>query len=142
MPKHGKPRRERGFQRKERTWRAKFSDALTGIRQGMSQQISFRAHFLIAFLVLLVGWYLGQFDTIRWCLVALCITLVLGGEMLNSSIETLAKSVTSEYDPLVGRSLNIASGAVFVLALGAAVVGSILFIEALVRHIQSRPVVV
>ncbi|HBT76736.1 MAG TPA: diacylglycerol kinase [Planctomycetaceae bacterium] len=125
------PKKERGYQRKERTWSAKFRDAFAGLRQSLHQQTSFRAHFLAAILVLLTGWYLGRFDTLRWCLIVLCITIVIGGEMLNTSIETLARAVTSEYDPLVGRSLNIAGGAILVLSFGAAVVGSILFLEAL-----------
>lgn len=128
--KRGYNYRERGFRRKQRTWAAKFQDAFLGLGQSLHQQSSFKVHFFMALLVLLLGWHLDRFDTVRWSILLLCITIVIGGEMLNTSIETLAKAVTSEYDPLVARSLNIASGAVLLFSAGAAVVGSILFLEA------------
>lgn len=124
------PYRRHGFQRPRRTWRTKFADAFLGMGQSLYQQNSFQVHFLAAVAVLLLGWYLGRFDTVRWCLLVLCIVMVVGGEMLNTSIETLARAITSEYDPLIGRALNIASGAILVLSFGAAVVGVILFWEA------------
>jgi len=77
------------------------------------------------------AWFLGTFDSVRWSLLILCIVMVIGCEMLNTSIETLAKAITSSHDPLVGRALDIASGAVLTVAFGAAIVGTILFLESL-----------
>ena len=114
----------------KRTWAKKFRDAFLGLRQSIHQQSSYHAHFVATVAVIGTALYLGNFDTTRWCLLILCITTVVGGEMLNTAIETLAKAITSSYNPLIGRALNIASGAILTFAFGAAVIGIILFWEA------------
>jgi len=115
-----------------RTWKRKFQDAFQGLRQSVQQQSSYKVHFLCTFLVIAIG-VLLNLDTIRWSLLILCIIIVLAGEMLNTSIETLARAITDQYNENIARSLNIASGAILVLSLGAAAIGGIVFIEAFFR---------
>ena len=121
------------FSRGKRPWREKWADAFRGLRWSVHQQSSFIVHFFAAIAVITAAALLGNFDTVRWSLLVLCITMVIGCEMLNTSIETLAKAITSSHDPLIGRALDIASGAVLAVAFGAAVVGAILFLESLTR---------
>ncbi len=118
------------FVRSPRTWKQKFSDAFQGLRQSVHQQSSYKVHFLFAGLVVFAGLFV-RLDSVRWSLVILCIIIVLAGEMLNTSIETLAKAITEQYDENIAKSLNIASGAILVLSIGAAAVGSIVFLEAI-----------
>lgn len=118
------------FQYRKRTWGAKFRDAFLGLRQSIYQQSSYRVHFFFALAVSSAAWWFG-FDTIRWCLIVLCIGVVIAAEMFNTAIETLAKAITDRYDERVGRALNIASGAVLVISFTAAIIGTILFLEAL-----------
>ena len=120
------------FERPQRTWKRKFQDAFAGLGQSVHQQSSYRVHFLFAILVILLGVVLGM-DCVRWSILVLCITVVLAGEMLNTSIETLAKAITLNYDEHIARSLNIASGAILVLSIGAAIVGLAVFGEALLH---------
>ena len=120
-----------------RPWRRKWFDAFHGLYRAVSEQSSFYVHFSAAVAVVAAAWFLGTFDTVRWALLVLCITMVIGCEMLNTAIETLAKAMTSSHDPLVGRALDIASGAVLVVAFGAAVVGTILFLESLTLWLRS-----
>ncbi len=115
-----------------RTWKRKFNDAFQGLRQSVHQQSSYKVHFLFAGLVVAAG-LLVRLDTIRWSLLILCIIIVLAGEMLNTSIETLAKAITDQYDENIAKSLNIASGAILVLAIGAAAIGAVVFLEAIWR---------
>jgi len=123
----------------QRLWRQKWCDALSGLRQAIRGQSSFCVHFPAAVVVVAAAWFLGTFDVVRWALLVLCITIVIGGEMFNTSIETLAKAVTESHHPLIGQALDIAGGAVLILTFGAAVVGTILFLESLVIffHISS-----
>lgn len=108
----------------------KFADAFLGLRQSIYNQNSYIVHFVIAAIVLLLA--LGfQLDLIRWCLLLLCIVLVLAGEMFNTAIEMLAKAITTDYNPHIERALNIASGAVLLLSFGAALIGSLIFLQAL-----------
>ena len=120
------------FVRTPRTWKRKFQDAFQGLRQSIQQQSSYRVHFTFAFLVVFAGLLLNL-DSVRWSLLILCIVVVLAGEMLNTSIETLAKAITEEYNEQVARALNIASGAILVLSLGAAAIGIVVFIEAFLQ---------
>jgi len=120
------------FVRTPRTWKRKFQDAFQGLRQSVQEQSSYKIHFLFAFLVILTGFLLNLNST-RWALLILCITIVLAGEMLNTSIEELAKAITDQRDEYIARALNIASGAILVLSLGTAAVGLVIFIEAFFR---------
>ena len=126
------PLRSAKFVHTPRTWKRKFQDAFQGLRQSVQQQSSYKVHFLFAFLVILTG-FLLNLDTIRWSLLLLCIIVVLAGEMLNTSIETLSKAITGEYNENIARALNISSGAILVLSFGAAAIGFIIFIEAFLR---------
>jgi len=72
---------------------------------------------------------------IEWCLLILCTTVVLAAEMFNTALETLAQAVDENPNPMVGDSLDIASAAVLIAALGAACVGLIVFMRPLIQWI-------
>jgi len=129
--KQRKPKIDTRFMRGRRPWSQKWADAFHGLRWSVHEQSSFIVHFLAAVAVIVLAWFLGTFDTVRWAILVLCIAMVIGCEMLNTSIETLAKAITSSHDPLIGRALDIASGAVLTVSFGAAIVGTILFLESL-----------
>ncbi len=59
----------------------------------------------------------------RWVAIIGCIVMVLVLELINTSIEHLARAVTAERHPEIGRSLDIAAAAVLVAAIGAVVIG-------------------
>ncbi|MDR2755803.1 MAG: diacylglycerol kinase family protein, partial [Planctomycetaceae bacterium] len=112
-------------------WSQKFADAFRGLGLSVHRQSSYRIHFAATIVVLGAAWWLGNFDTIRWILLIFCITIVVVSEMFNTAIETLAKAITNSYNPYIGNALDIAGGAVFTTALGAAIIGTILFLEAI-----------
>ena len=105
-----------------RSWFRKFYDAGRGCLLGMHGQSSFAVHFLIAVAVIALAAWL-RIERWEWIALLLCITAVLCAELFNSAIEDLAKAVTREHDPHLGRALDIASGAVLIAAIGSAVVG-------------------
>jgi diacylglycerol kinase len=111
---------------RDRSWPEKFRGAFRGLKEGVRGQSSFFVHFFIAAAVITTAAILGM-SLLEWCLLLLCITLVLAAEMFNSALESLAKAVTDRLDPHVGRALNIGSAAVLIAAIGAAVVGAIIF---------------
>ncbi len=53
---------------------------------------------------------------------------VLAAEMFNSALESLARSITSNHDENIADALDVASAAVLLAAVGAAVVGAIIFV--------------
>ena len=104
-----------------RYWINKFRYAFRGI--GFSiREPSVLVHVPVAIVVMLVGWNRGL-DHNQMALLTLCIAVVLAAELFNSSIESLAKSVTQEHDENIGRALDIAAGAVLVVSIAAAIVG-------------------
>ena len=72
-----------------------------------------------------------QMPRVEWCVLLVCIAMVLAAETFNSALELLAKAITDEHDPRLADALDIGSAAVLVASIGAALVGSILFLHRL-----------
>jgi diacylglycerol kinase len=113
-----------------RTWYEKFRDAFCGVRSGMRGQLSFRVHLFMA-LAVIVAAAIMRMDLVQWCLLLLCIAGVLTAEMFNSALEHFARAVEKDRNPQIGEALDTASAAVLFASLGAAIVGSIIFLHRL-----------
>ena len=120
------------YERKPRNWLQKFADAFAGVWVGMRGQSSFAVHIVVSLLVIGLAAGMGV-SLVGWCLLILCIALVMAAELFNSALEILAKAVDVDENEHLRDSLNIASGAVLVAAIGSAVVGAIVFIFRLVE---------
>jgi diacylglycerol kinase len=105
-----------------RGWTKKFADAFRGVALGVRGQSSFYVHFFMAAAVTVVAALL-HVTLIEWCVLVLCIALVMTAEMFNSALERMAKAIDREHNPELGAALDIASAAVLVASLGAVVVG-------------------
>ncbi len=116
--------------RRRRSWAKKFRDAFRGLAVGVRGQSSFRVHFFFAAAVIFCG-VVMQMPRLEWCVLLVCIAIVLAAETFNSALELLAKAITDEHDPRLADALDIGSAAVLVASIGAALVGSILFLHRL-----------
>lgn len=112
-------------QRKSAGWSQKFLHALRGLRVGSQGQSSFVVHVPTACFVLAAAAQL-RVTALEWCVLVICITLVLTAELLNCALERLARAVTQEYDERVRDALDVSAAAVLVAALGSIVVGSVI----------------
>jgi diacylglycerol kinase len=112
---------------KPRTWRSKFADALRGVSAGIRGERSFLVHLPAALAVVVAAWLL-ELDRLEWGLLVLCVTVVLVAEMFNSALECLGKAIEPHPNPLLGRALDMASGAVLLAAIGAAAVGAVVLV--------------
>lgn len=63
----------------------------------------------------------------EWIAVVIVIGAVLSAEAINSSIESLADLVSPEYNEAIKKTKDLAAGAVLIMAIAAAIVGSIIF---------------
>ncbi len=117
------PRPER-----RRAWRDKFTVAIRGIVWAVAEGSSFRVHVPMTALVILCGFVL-QVHRLEWCLLILCITIVLAAETFNSALEALARAVDQNHNASLGRALDMSGGAVLICSVGAAIVGLIIFIH-------------
>lgn len=114
---------------KPTTWFAKFGCAFRGVWVGIASYgaASFAVHLPVMAAVLAAGVWLGV-SWAEWYVLLLCVTVVLAAEMFNSSIEALAGAITEEYDPHIRDALDVASGAVFVTVIGAAIIGVLILL--------------
>ena len=110
-----------------RGWGRKFADAFRGVLVGVRGQSSFVVHLLATAVVLGLAWWL-EVSAVEWCLLALCIAVVLSAELFNSTLELLARAITKEHDTNLRDALDVSAGAVLLVAIGSAVVGMILFV--------------
>lgn len=108
-----------------RSWWKMFSDAVRGVKVAFRSEINFFVHLFIAVIAGVAGGIVRMTDE-RWCIYILCVAVVLSAELFNTAIERLARAVTREEHPEVRDALDIASGAVLMAALGAAVVGALM----------------
>lgn len=108
-------------------WKRKFVNAGRGIQLGMLGQSSFHIHLPASVLVLALAWLL-RCDFWQWCVLGLCISLVMSLELMNSAVEYLARGLCHETNRQVGAALDIASGAVLVACAGAAALGAAIFV--------------
>ncbi len=107
-------------------WSRKFRNAFRGMRVGIWGQSSFYVHGVVGLLVLLLAMILGV-SPLEWCVLVLCIGLVISAELFNSAFESLAKAVTRDFDDHVRDALDIASAAVLAIAIAASIVGLTIF---------------
>jgi len=112
--------------RRNQSWVKRFGVACRGVKIAARAEASFFVHLFVTAMVLLSGAIL-DISRWEWCLMVLCIATVLCAELLNTSLERMARAVTREEDSHVRDALDIASGAVLVAAMGAAIVGVLVF---------------
>lgn len=106
---------------------ASFQWALKGMKDLFTNHPNAQVHLGASLVVIPLALFL-QISTIEWCLIILCITLVMAMEALNSALEYLADKICPEQDELIGKAKDIAATAVLLSAIGAALIGSLIFL--------------
>lgn len=108
----------------KRGWRQRFGDAFRGWGYATLGQPSFQVHGVAAVAVVVCGLAWGACRW-EWCILLLCIAMVMTAEAFNSALEWLARAVDTQHNPHLAAALDSASGAVLISALGAALVGTL-----------------
>ncbi|MEX0668992.1 MAG: diacylglycerol kinase [Pirellulales bacterium] len=110
-----------------RSWLRKFGDAFRGLFHAVTNEWSFAAHLPVAAVAVgCAAWF--QIGPVEWCLVTLAIGAVVVAEVMNTSIESLAKAMETGPDPRIRDALDTASAAVLVAVGAAIVVGLVIFV--------------
>ena len=118
-----------------------FRHALAGLVFVLRSQHNAWLHALATALALVAGAVLHwtgvkDFTPGEWCALAVAITVVWVAEAFNTGLEVLADAITSERHPVVKIAKDVAAGAVLVAAIGATIVGIILFLPPLVELVR------
>lgn len=109
-----------------------FKHAARGIYLLIKTQRNGRFHFLAAVMAIFLGVY-TELSLPEWCLVILCIGMVISLEGMNTGLEFLTDLVSPEYHKLAGNAKDVAAGAVLVGSVAALVIGFLLFVPKLVH---------
>lgn len=103
-----------------------FKYALEGILYTIKTERHMRIHIVVATYVLVFAPFF-KLSQQSYALLILTIILVMASEMVNTAIERVCNAVTKNFNPLIKAAKDVAAGAVLVCAIGAAVVGFLLF---------------
>ena len=104
-----------------------FVYALQGLVFLVRTQPNARVHLLVTILVCAAGMFLGL-SWSEWLSLSVAIVLVWSAEAFNTALEQLADALHPELHPGVGRAKDLAAAAVLIVALGAAVIGLLVFL--------------
>jgi len=83
-------------------------------------------HAAATVVVVAVGLWLGL-SLSDWCWIALAIVSVRTAEALNTAFEFLTDVAVPGFHPVAGKAKDVAAGAVLITAVGAVIVGALVF---------------
>ena len=107
-----------------------FRHALRGFAQLLRSEPNAWIHAFATFLAISMGFALG-ISRGEWLAVVLAMALVWSAEALNTAIEALCDVVSPDHDPRIRIAKDAAACAVLLSALGALVVGLLVFVPRL-----------
>ena len=104
-----------------------FANALAGLFYFFKSQIHARFHLLAASAVVALGFYF-EVTAIEWCILLICMALVIATEVINTAIEKLSDTVTTGYNKNIKHIKDLAAGAVLITAIASAIIALIIFL--------------
>ncbi len=120
-----------------RPFLAAFADAADGIAHAVMHQPNFRIQLVIA-VIAVIGAALLHFDTNTWLLVIVMIAFVLAAELFNTCLEHVMDLIQPDTHPLARSAKHAGAAAVLVASIAAAVVGAVVYGQALAHLFRQR----
>ncbi len=114
-----------------------FWNAWEGLLYTLYTQQHMRFHFFAAILVVSFAVIL-ELPPVEMSLISLLIILIMGLEILNTSVESALDYVAVEIRPLVKRSKDSAAGAVLICAFGSIIVAAYLLLPRFLELIRQE----
>lgn len=115
-------------------FRKSFLFAIQGFRTAIATERNIKVMLAVGACAVVAGLAL-QLDLLSWAIVLLCCGVVIMAELLNTAVETVVDLVSPEFHPLAGRAKDIAAAAVWVLSVIVAVVGVLVFANAIIARL-------
>jgi diacylglycerol kinase (ATP) len=94
-------------------------------------------HAAATLLVVVAGLFFGL-TRAEWCWIVLVIISVWTAEALNTAFEFLTDVASPEFHPLAAKAKDVAAGAVLITALGAILIGLVVFAPYLLELLQNK----
>lgn len=115
-------------------FRKSFLFAIQGFRTAVVTERNIKVMLAVGALAVVAGLVL-QIDLLSWAIILLCCAVVIMAELFNTAVETIVDLVSPEFHPLAGRAKDIAAAAVWVLSVIVAIVGVLVFANAIIARL-------
>lgn len=109
-----------------------FGFAFEGLRFAWRKDQNLRVHTIVAIIVIAASVIL-KVSTVEKSILGVMIILVISTEMINSAIEQMVDLITKEHRMEAKLAKDVASGMVFITAIGSVIVGILIFTPYLLR---------
>ena len=103
-----------------------FRYAFEGILAAFKEEPNLKFHFLAGFLVILLSVFLN-ISKEDWIVIIILIGFVIAVELTNTAIEAIVDHVIQRDHPGAKLAKDISAGAVLIVCITAAVVGTLIF---------------
>lgn len=103
-----------------------FFHAGAGLGRLVREEKNAQIHLAATAIVIAAGLW-ARLSAIEWSMIVLAIVMVWAAEAANSALERIADVVSPSRHPMIGAAKDLAAAAVLVVALGATVVGCLVF---------------
>jgi diacylglycerol kinase len=104
-----------------------FANAFEGLFYFFKTQVHARIHLLAAGIVIVFGLYF-RVNSTEWCILILCIALVIAMEIINTAVEKLSDKVSESFDKDIKHVKDLAAAAVLFASIATAIIALIIFI--------------
>ena len=104
-----------------------FKYAGIGFFTAFKEERNMKFHVLAMILVIILG-FVFDIDVIEWIVCIVLFAGVIAGEMFNTAIENVVDMITLEKNDKAKIIKDVAAGGVLIWAIGAAIIGCLIFI--------------
>ena len=105
----------------------RFGAAGSGLKLFFRTEVHAKVHGFAALMAIGMG-FLFHIERLEWALLMFCIVLVIGLEIINTTIEVLCDKIEPHYDLQIKAVKDMAAGAVLVAAIGSLLIGCFIFL--------------
>lgn len=114
-----------------------FAHAFDGVITGLRAERNMIVHFGAMVVVVVFGVIL-HISAAEWIVCVMLFALVMALELVNTAVETAVDLCTDAYDPRAKIAKDTAAGAVLVAAVGAAIIGCVIFLPKLLQIVRAE----
>jgi len=125
-------RQKRKMQVKTKKLINSFKYAGQGIFSSFKTERNMKIHVIIMLMVILMG-ILLKITKLEWIICIILIGVVISAELFNTAIETIVDMVMPYKNEKAKLAKDVSAGAVLVVAIGAAIVGGMIFFPKIIE---------
>lgn len=104
-----------------------FKYAFEGLILSLKTERNMKIHIIIMIVVIISG-ILLKINKYEWIICIVCFSIVIGGELFNTAIETVVDLVMPYKNEKAKNAKDISASGVLILAIGTAIIGLIIFV--------------